>query len=179
MNTKEISLTAIFAGLYAALVIFLAPSSSSPIQLRIADCLLPLAALFGWPIIWGATLGCLVGNSIGGIIAFGAVNPIDIIFGSIANLIATYVIFTLRRRKLLGCTFGSVIIGLIVGGYLWLFLPAPEISGFSLPAWAAMIISITISNLVAVALIGYTLLLAISRPSVIEPIKSKGLRIYT
>ncbi len=179
MNVKEISLSAIFAGLYAVLLIFLAPISFGPVQLRIADCLLPLAALFGWPIIYGATIGCLVGNAVGGIIAFGAANPIDVIFGSIANLIATYAIFKLRRRRLLGCVLGSLIVGLIVGGYLWLFVPAPEIGGFSLPAWAAMIISITVSSLVAVAVIGYMLLLAISRPSVIEPVKSKGLKIYT
>jgi len=178
VNVREISLSAVFAGLYAALLIFLAPISFGPVQLRIADCLLPLAALFGWPIIWGATLGCLVGNSVGGIMAFGSANPVDILFGSIANLIATYVIFRLRRRKLLGCTLGSITIGVIVGGYLWLFVPAPELSGLSLPAWAAMIMSITISSLVAVAVIGYMLLLAVSRPSVIEPIKSKGLRIY-
>jgi len=163
MNTKEISLSAVFAGLYATLLVFLAPISFGPVQLRIADCLLPLAALFGWPIILGATLGCLVGNLVGGIIAFGAANPIDVVFGSIANLIATYVIFTLRRHKLLGCTLGSIIIGLIVGGYLWLFVPAPEISGFALPAWAAMMISITISSLVAIAVIGYTLLIAVSK----------------
>ena len=178
MNAKEVSLSAVFAGLYAVLLIFLAPISFGPVQLRIADCLLPLAALFGWPIIWGATIGCLVGNTVGGIVAFGSANPIDIIFGSTANLIATYVIFKLRSRKLLGCMLGSIIIGLIVGGYLWLFVPAPEIGGFSLPAWAAMMISITVSSLIAVAVIGYTLLLAMSRPSVIEPIKSRGLKVY-
>jgi len=179
INVKEISLSAVFAGLYAVLLVFLAPISFGPVQLRIADCLLPLAALFGWSIIWGATIGCLIGNFAGGIIAFGAANPMDIIFGSIANLIATYVIFVLRKHKILGCTLGSVLIGLIVGGYLWLFVPAPEIGGFLLPPWAAMMISITISSLVAIAVVGYVLLLAISRPSVIKSIKSKGLKVYT
>jgi len=110
--------------------------------------------------------------------AFGAVNPVDVIFGSIANLIATYVVFKLRRHKLLGCVLGSIIIGLIVGGYLWLFVPAPTLGGLSLPDWAAMMMSITISSLVAIAVIGYLLLLAVSRPNVIEPIKSKGLKVY-
>jgi len=178
INIKEVGLSAVFAGLYAVLLVFLAFISFGPVQLRIADCLLPLAALFGWPVIWGVTIGCLIGNFTGGIITFGAANPMDIIFGSIANLIATYVIFKLRRHKLLGCVLGSIIIGLIVGGYLWLFVPAPEIGGLSLPAWAAMMISITMSSLVAVAVIGYMLLVAISNPSVIESIRSKGLRTY-
>ena len=178
MNSKEISLGAIFAGLYAVLLIFLAPISFGPVQLRVADCLLPLAALLGWPVIWGVTLGCLVGNAIGGMMAFSVVNPIDVIFGSVANLIATYVIFKLRKRCLLGCIIGSIMIGVIVGGYLWLFLPAPSIIGLSLPAWAAMIISITVSSLVAIAIIGYALFLALTRSSVIKMIRSMGLKIY-
>jgi len=178
MDVREVSLSVFFAGLYAVLLVFLAPISFGPVQLRIADCLLPLAALFGWPVIFGATIGCLIGNFAGGIIAFGAANPIDVIFGSIANLIATYVIFKSRRYRLLGCILGSLIIGMIVGGYLWLFVPAPKIGGFALPVWAAMMLSISISSLVTVAVIGYMLLIAISRPSVIKPIKSKGLKVY-
>ncbi|KYH42442.1 MAG: hypothetical protein AYL33_002560 [Candidatus Bathyarchaeota archaeon B63] len=163
MKPRDISLAAVFAALYAVLVVSLAPVSFGPVQLRIADCLLPLAAIFGWPVIFGATVGCLIGNFAGGIIAFGAANPIDVVFGSIANLIATYVIYALRRRRLLGCILASVIIGLIVGGYLWLFVPPPDIAGLALPAWAATVISVTISSLIAIAFLGYSLLLALSR----------------
>ncbi|RJS85044.1 QueT transporter family protein [Candidatus Bathyarchaeota archaeon] len=178
MDSKEISLGAVFAALYAVLLIVLAPISFGPVQLRVADCLIPLAALLGWPVIWGVTLGCFVGNTVGGIIAFSSVNPVDIIFGSVANLAASYMIFKLRRKCLLGCIIGSIIIGMIVGGYLWMFTPSPSIGGLSLPAWAAMIISLTISSLVAVAVIGYALLLALTRPSVIGSIRSMGLKVY-
>lgn len=178
MDVKTVSLTAVFASLYAVLVIFLAPISSGPIQLRVADCLLPLAALFGWPIIWGATLGCLVGNAVGGMIAFGSLNLFDVVLGSVANLVATIAIFAFRKRKLLGCVLASLIIGAIVGGYLWTFVPPPDIFGVPLQPWTAMVVSITLSSLVAIAVIGYVLLVAISQPNIIEPIKSRGLKVY-
>jgi uncharacterized membrane protein len=178
LDVKTVSLAAVFASLYAVLVIFLAPISSGPIQLRVADCLLPLAALFGWPVIWGATLGCLVGNAVGGIIAFGSLNPFDVVFGPIANFIATLVIFALKKRKLLGCILASLIIGIIVGGYLWTFAPPPDIFGMPLQPWTAMVISLSLSSLVAIALIGYILLVALGQPNVIEPIKSRGLKVY-
>ena len=173
LDVREISLTALSAALYAVLLILLAQISFGPIQLRIADCIIPLAALFGWPWIWGVTLGCFIGNLIGGMMAFGFLNPIDIILGSIANLIAAYTIFRLKDHRLIGCILGSIIIGVIVGGYLWLFVPAPEIGLAYLPVWAAMIISITGSSLIAIAIIGYALLLTMSRLGISEIAKSR------
>ncbi|HDM88725.1 MAG TPA: QueT transporter family protein [Candidatus Bathyarchaeota archaeon] len=173
LDVREISLTALSAALYAVLLILLAQISFGPIQLRIADCIIPLAALFGWPWIWGVTLGCFIGNLIGGMMAFGFLNPIDIILGSIANLIAAYTIFRLKDHRLIGCILGSIIIGVIVGGSLWLFVPAPEIGLAYLPVWAAMIISITGSSLIAIAIIGYALLLTMSRLGISEIAKSR------
>jgi uncharacterized membrane protein len=51
MKTKEISLIAVIAALYAAMVIVLAPISFGPVQLRLADVLIPLAAIFGLPAV--------------------------------------------------------------------------------------------------------------------------------
>ncbi len=181
MDAKTVSLTAVFASLYAVLLIFLAPISSGPIQLRVADCLLPLAALFGWPLIWGATLGCLVGNAVSGII-LGSLIPFDVIFGSLVNFIATIIIFTLKKKKLLGCILASIVIGVVVGGYMSIFvpfIPQPDIFGWSFQPWTAWVISLTLSSLVAVAVFGYILLMALNRPNIIESIKSRGLKVYT
>ncbi|MEM2915351.1 MAG: QueT transporter family protein, partial [Candidatus Bathyarchaeia archaeon] len=167
-----------YASLYAVLVIFLAPISLGPIQLRVADCLLPLVTLFGWPVILGATLGCFVGNIFGGIIVFGSFNLIDVVLGSTANFVASLAIFTLRRKRFLSCIVGSILIGVIVGGYLWLFFSPPDIFGLSIQPWIAMIISLTLSSLIAIAGIGYILLLALSQPNIIGPIRAKGLKVY-
>ena len=172
MKTSDLSLTAIFTSLYAIILIALAPISFGPVQLRVADCLIPLAALFGSPVIAGATVGCFLGN------AYYWLGPHDVILGPIANLIAATLIFLLRRRQFLACVAGALPIGIIVGSYLWLFFPPPDIFGLSMPIWTAMIVSITISSLVAMAAIGYALLKALSRPNVIKPLKSHGLKVY-
>lgn len=157
MKTKDLSLIAVFASLYAVLVIVLAPVSYGPIQLRIADSLIPLAIIFGWPAALGVSLGCFVGN------AYYWMGTLDVTLGPIANFLAASVIIILRRRPFIACLAGSLIIGLIVGGYLWTFFPPPEVFGLALPEWAGMVISITLSSLVAIAGIGYALFQALSK----------------
>ena len=157
MNTKELSMTAVVAALYAALVIVFAPISFGPIQLRIADCLIPISALLGLPAVAGVGLGALIGNM------YWFLSPIDVIFGSIANLLAGYFILKYKKRLFLACITASLIIGIIVGGYLWLFFPPPSILGVNLPVWFAMIISITLSSLIAIAGLGYLLLQTLKR----------------
>jgi len=169
-DSRDLSLTVLFAALYAVLVIFLAPISFGPVQLRVADVLIPLAALFGWPVVGGVTVGCLIGN------AYFWLGPIDVFVGPIANFIAAMAILLLRKHRLIACIAGALPIGIIVGGYLWLFFPPPEVLA-SLPVWAAMIVSITMSSLIAIAVIGYLLLTALSQPTIVEPLKSRGLKV--
>jgi len=173
MKTNEISLTIVFSSLYAVLLVVLAPISFGPVQLRVADCLLPLAALFGWPVIAGVTAGCFLGN------AYFWMGPQDVVLGTIANLIAATIIFMLRKRQFLACVVGSLPIGIIVGSYLWMFFPPPEIFGLQLPVWGAMIVSITISSLIAVAGIGYAILKTLSSSSVTGALKSRGVKVYS
>jgi hypothetical protein len=149
------------------------PTVYGPVQLRIADCLIALSALLGWPVVAGVTVGCFLTN------AYYFLGPVDIIFGPFANLIAASIIFFLRKRRLLACIIGSLPVGGIVGGYLWTFpfLPVPAVLGF-LPIWAGMIASITISSLISIAIVGYSLLSVLSRPTFIKAFKSFGLKIY-
>jgi uncharacterized membrane protein len=174
-DSRDLTSTAVFAALYVVINIFQTvsvgnPTIYGPIQLRVADFMIALAALFGWPIIGGVTIGCFLTN------AYYFVGVPDVILGPIANLIAACVVLFLRRRRLLACIIGALPIGLIVGGYLWLFFPPPEVLG-SLPAWAGMIVSIIVSSLIAVAVIGYLALSILSRPNIIEPLKSRGLKV--
>ena len=85
MDSKQISLISIFAALYAIGVVFLAPFSFLPIQITIADALLPLSIVFGMPVVIGLSLGTVVAN------IFGGLGFIDIIGGTVANFIATFV----------------------------------------------------------------------------------------
>jgi uncharacterized membrane protein len=178
IDSRDVTGTAVFAALYVVINVVQTvtvgnPTIYGPIQLRVADCMIALAVLFGWPLIGGVTLGCFLTN------AYYFLGTPDVILGPMANLIAAYLVLLLRKRRLLACFVGALPIGIIVGGYLWLFFPflsPPEVLGF-LPAWAAMIVSLTISSLIAVAVIGYALLQVLSRPSIIEPLKSRGLKV--
>jgi hypothetical protein len=106
----------------------------------------------------------------------------DVAFGSLANLLAGTTIYLLRKRRLTGCTLASIEIGLLVGSYVWVIFGAPS-NVFTLgiplnwPFWVASILSITISSLVAIAVIGYTLLSIMSRKGIALSLKSKGLKI--
>jgi len=175
LDSRDLTSTAVFAALYVVINIVQTvsvgnPTIYGPIQLRVADFMIALAALFGWSIIGGVTIGCFLTN------AYYFIGAPDVILGPIANLIAACLVLFLRKRRLLACIMGALPIGLIVGGYLWLFFPPPEVLG-SLPAWAGMIVSITVSSLIAVAVIGYVVLSILSRPNIIEPLKSRGLKV--
>ena len=170
MNVKEISLAAILAALYATLVVVFAPISYGPIQLRVADCLIPLSALLGWPAAVGVSLGALVGNF------YYFLSPVDVIFGALGNLLAGLLIWKLRGRLLLGCVGASLVIGLVVGGYLWTFFPPPDVLGLSLPVWLAMIVSISLSSLISVAVIGYGLAKGLEASGLRKLLESRGIK---
>ena len=181
LNSQDVSLTAVFAALYVVINVVQMfsignPFVSGPVQLRVADCLIALAALLGWPVAFGVTVGCVVSNFLSNMMYF--LGPVDIIMGPFANFIAAGLVLLLRRRRLLACVTGALPIGFIVGGYLSWFFDVPEVLAI-MPAWLGMIISITISSLIAVAVIGYSLLNILGRPSVIEPLKSRGLKVLT
>jgi uncharacterized membrane protein len=179
-DSRDIALTAVFAALYAVLVIVQGLSAAATVQLRFADCLIPLSALFGVPVIFGVTLGCFVGNTYTSATMSNGIY--DVAFGPIANLIAAALIYLLRNRRLIGCIIGSTVIGFIVGSYIWAIFGAPSnVFGLELPSswpvWVVSIVSITVSSLVAIAIIGYILLTILSKPTIIEPLKSKGLKV--
>jgi uncharacterized membrane protein len=149
------------------------PTVYGPVQLRIADCLIALAALLGWPVVAGVTFGCFLTN------AYYFLGFQDVVFGPVANLVAATLVLMIRKHRFIACIVGALPVGLIVGSYLSIFFPflsPPEVLN-ALPALAAMVVSITISSLIAIAGVGYALLLILSRPSILEPLKSHGLKV--
>ena len=153
MNNKEISLIAIISALYAALVIGLAPISFLPIQIRIADAMLPLSIIFGMPVIIGLTLGTIVAN------VFGGLGFVDIIGGGSANLLAAYVAWKVGSLKskyawITAVVLQIIIVGTVVGIYLAVLFEIPILIS---------ILNILISSAVAIGIIGYSVLIIVSR----------------
>jgi uncharacterized membrane protein len=179
IEARDLVLASVFAALYVVINVVQMvsvgnPTIYGPVQLRLADCLIPLVALLGWPIGVGVTLGCFLTNG------YYFLGVQDVVFGPIANLVAAMVILILRRHRFAACVLGALPIGLIVGSYLWLvfgFQPPQVLSVLS--PWAAMVVSLTISSLIVMAGIGYLLLSVLSRKGFIEPLKSMGLKVVT
>jgi len=177
-DARDLALFALFASLYTIFNVVQMTATGGytiygPIQFRVADSLIALSALLGWPVVTGVTVGCFLTN------AYYFLGPVDVIFGPIANLIAASLILLLHRRQFFACVVGALPVGFIVGGYLWTFPFLVPAFLESMPAWItmiAMIVLITISSLIAIAGIGYALLRVMNRPGIIESLKSRGLK---
>ena len=84
---------AMIAAVYVVLTIVLAPISFGQVQLRVSEAL-TIMPVFTAAAIPGVFIGCLIGNILG-----GAVLP-DIIFGSLATLVAAVISYKLRGKGL-------------------------------------------------------------------------------
>lgn len=121
MNKKVLFIvqTAVIAALYAALTyaqnLLLPGTTSAAVQFRVSEALNVLA-LFSPAAIPGLTLGCVISN----LYNIGSGLPLDMIFGSLATLVATACIYLLRSVKiktypLLAMLMPAVFNGIIIG----------------------------------------------------------------
>jgi len=167
-TTLSVSLTAITAALYAVGVVVLAPISFQVFQVRVADALLPLAILFGWPSVLGFSLGAFVANF------FGGLGFVDVVGGSVANFLATYAAWKIGQKQIKGSWLIAVaveilLITVIVGSYLsYLFQTPLEIG----------LLGVLLGSVVAIGLLGYPLLLVLSRPIITNQLRTYGLTVY-
>jgi len=164
-NAIRLTLTAVFAAIYAVGVVFLAPISFQIFQVRLADALLPLAMLFGWPAVLGLSLGAFVANF------FGGLGPVDIIGGSVANFIATFAAWQIFRRRgkrwaLVGVGVEVLVITFIVGPYLSYLLAMPLSVGM---------LGIFLGSFVAIGILGSILFFALSRQRIVSLVTTYGL----
>lgn len=165
MRAKEAALLSVTAALYAALVIVLAPISFGLIQVRLADALIPLSTVFGYPAAAGVALGCFVGN----IVAASWGSPIlalmDAVLGSAANLLAGYLGWRLClgcgiRRRVMAALAQAVAISVIVGAYLrYLLLWALGID----VEVVLSILFVLVGSLISIVLVGVPLAVLVER----------------
>lgn len=101
IRVEKPSLKASLAGVsgasYAILVIVFGLVSFQITQVRIADLLIPLALFFGEPIAAGVFIGCIIGNFYG--VAIGLTVPLDVLTGSVANLLAALAGYYFQRHN--------------------------------------------------------------------------------
>lgn len=119
LHISGLALSGLIAALYAALTLLLAPISFSAVQFRVAEALtlLPILSPAAVP---GLGLGCLASNLLAG------APWQDVVFGSLATLLAAIATRQLRRLPWLAAFMPVLFNGLIVGATLsWLYPPLP------------------------------------------------------
>ena len=144
----------VVAAIYVVLCLALQPLSYGAVQVRVAEalCLLPV---FGAEYIVGV-LGCFLANLLGSTI-------VDVIFGTLATLLACLVTYKLRNVRFKGLAiaaslppvlFNAVIIGIEIA----VMFPDPTSSA---PIWLACItngISVGIGELISCTVLGVVLI---------------------
>jgi len=135
---------------------------------RVADALLPLSILFGWPAILGLSLGAFVAN------LFGGLGPVDIIGGPVANLVAGYVAWRVainghKSRIALAIGLQILVVSLIVGTYLsYLFAMPLEVGLFG----------VMLGSIVAIGFLGSLVLHALSTERIVMVLRCHGIPVF-
>jgi uncharacterized membrane protein len=153
-RSLSVAVAALFAALYALITIVETtvggPLTFGFIQVRISDAMLPLAMIFGVPSAIGLCVGTIVAN------AFYMLGPLDIVLGSLANLIAGVLSAKYSRgNPFLAAAYPIVVVTLIVGSYLQIFF-------VDVPVWLVYG-GIFLGEVIACMVVGVPLLKAVQR----------------
>lgn len=163
-GSREAALTALFAGAYAALVVSLVQLSFALVQVRVADALIPLSIIFGWPAVIGVTIGCAIAN----IFTPMPTVVVEVTLGPLANFLASYAalkISNLRRGsksvEFLACLAASLVVTVVVGTYLAIIT--------SMPFWVWWV-GVFVGSFISISIVGFTL---------VQLLRKYGLALHT
>ena len=157
MKTNKLSVMrlvrcAVIAAVYVVLCLALAPFSYGAVQVRIAEalCLLPV---FGAEYIVGVTLGCFLANLLGSTV-------IDVVFGTLATLLACLVTYKLRDLRVKGLAIPAslppvVFNMLIVGAFEITFFFSDAAPTVALAAFNA--VAVGIGEIISCTVVGVAL----------------------
>ena len=110
-NTRTLVRAALIAALYTVLTLLLQPLSYGEVQIRFSEALTRLPILLP-EAVPALAVGCLLANILGGCTIF------DIVFGTLATLLAALCTRRLRNRfwlaALMPVLFNGVIVGAVV-----------------------------------------------------------------
>ena len=108
VKAKDVTTCLVFCSMYVALVNIFEPISFQQIQMRVANSLIGLVPLFGWPAVYGLTLGVLLGNLV------SPLGPIDLL-SALPSFLGLLIVHRLRRVSvLLGLQAYSTIVSIWV-----------------------------------------------------------------
>jgi len=151
-----VATASVYAAMYVSLVLAFSPISYGTINLRVANVLIGLVPIIGWPAVLGQTLGVFIANQPALGDQLGAVDLVNVI----PSFIFSWLLWKLRRRSvLLGLTLYSVALGVSVSFALSY--------AFNLPLLVT-IPQVTAGIFLATVVLGYILYKAVSRLGVLQ-----------
>lgn len=152
MNSKRttfLTQAAVITAIYVVLVFIFQYSSFGPVQFRIAEALTVLP-YFTPAAIPGVTLGCFLSA-----ILFGA-DILDIVFGSLATLIAAILSYNLRFNKFL-VPIPPIVVNAIIIPFVLRY------AYFETTALPFLILSVGAGQIVAAGILGIGLLFSLDK----------------
>ena len=160
-NKKVLFLTqaAVIAAIYVVLTIFISAFNlaSGAIQVRISEAL-TILPFFTPAAIPGLRIGCLLANLLTGAVIY------DVIFGSIATLLAAVCTYLLRNHKI-ACTFPPVIFNMIIVPFVLVYaygIPAVYFHGVNVTIpFNAM--TVGIGEVISVCVLGSILMRVLAK----------------
>ncbi len=164
---RSIVFSAVIAAVYAGLTYISAAFGIAygPIQFRFSEALtvLPIITPAAIP---GLTVGCLLAN-------ITSYNPVDMVFGTAATLIAALLSYALRKIKIKGCPLLSVLMpviinGLIVGFEIAVFFSDKKAS-FAIFALSAA--EVALGEAAVCILLGIPLYFALTKTNIMKTIR--------
>ena len=150
-----IATAAVYAATYVALVLAFGQVSYGVVNLRVANVLVGLIPLIGWPAVLGQTLGVFLGNTV------STLGPIDLV-NVVPSFVFSWVLWRVRKTSVfLGLTLYSIALGCTVTfalGYVG-FLPSPWYLGF---------VYVFTGIFLMTAVFGYIFYMAVQRLGVVQ-----------
>ncbi len=158
MKAKKLVTNALIAAFYAGCTLALAPVSYGVLQLRVSEAL-TLLPFVRKDTVWGITIGCLLANLLNPM----GVNPLDVVFGTLATLIAALV--TARCSKVWLAAIPPVISNGIIIGAVLAFTLTPDAF---LASFGAFGIQIALEEAVVCFLLGIPLVAFIKKLGILN-----------
>ncbi len=118
-HVRTLTECAMIAALYAASTLVFAPICYGALQLRVSEALTLLPVLTRSGVV-GLTVGCAIANGIGVALGVNSCGALDIIFGTLATLLAALMSRAVRSIRvknipLLSAVFPALFNGVIIG----------------------------------------------------------------
>ncbi|MGM9522705.1 MAG: QueT transporter family protein [Oscillospiraceae bacterium] len=156
-NTRQLALAAVVAALYTVLSYFanIFGLAFGPVQCRFSEALCVLPFFFPGT-TWGLFIGCVLTN------LMSAYGPIDIVFGSLATLLAAFATSKVKNKWL--APLPPVIANGVIVSAVIAYSEAGSLSAF-FPLWAYNALTIAAGEVLACYVLGMLLLIALPKIS--------------